>query len=244
MCHFVDRLDIAFACPGVSVASRLAELRNKSCSQLDDDDAAYLRTLLDECAPSYKSGKLKPHVRAEDKANLLERCYKDNFVYNVMYYFADVGFDAKSHDQRYTLVYITYRGYGYTTDTDKTFYQEQVDGQTMDNGIVRLVTVGFRDHNGVKNEMFNDYLIGDLKYFGLAVFLIALFSLMYLRSFVLVLGTFTNVALSFGLAYFLYYYVCQMVFFPFINLVASLLLIAIGADDVFVFHDTWLQVSK
>ena len=243
MCDFVDRLNIAFACPGVSVASRLAELRGKNCSQLDDDDAAYAWTLLDRCAPSYTSGKLKPPVRPEDRANLSESCFRADFVYNVMHYFADVGFDAKSHDLKYTIVYINYRDNRVTADTDKRFYQDHVEGKTMDNGIVRLVTVGFSDHYSVKNEMFNAYLIGDLKYFGLAVFLIALFSLMYLRSFVLVIGTFTNVLLSFGFAYFLYYYVCQMVFFPFINLVASLLLIAIGADDVFVFHDAWLQVK-
>ena len=251
MCDFVDELilpNIPTACPGVSVASRLAELRGKTCSQLNDDDVSYARNLLDKCAHFYKSDKLKLNASATQaqRAIVPDSCYQANFVYNVMHYFADVGFYDKSHDLKYTIVYIHHakgRRAVYQS-VDRTFYEDHLESQqTVDNGIVQLVTVGFQTHDFIKYVLFEKYLFHDLIYFGLAGLLIALFTLIYLLSFTLVIGMLINIFLSFGFAYFLYYYVGQMAFFPFINLLALLVLIAIGADDVFVFYDTWLRVK-
>ena len=250
ICDFVDKLilpNIPVACPAVSVASRLAELRNKTCSQINAGDVSFARDLLDVCVPFYKSGKLKPNMTSEeaDSIGVPTRCRRTDFVYDVMYYFADVGFYDKSNDLLYTMVYIHYM-HRYGVDNykvDETFYKDHVHWKTLDNNIVQLVTVGFQHHDHIKYTLFEGYLISDLTYFGLAFLLIAIFTLVYLLSFVLVIGTFVNIFLSFGLAYFCYYYVCQMVFYPFINLLALLLLIAVAADDVFVFYDTWQQVK-
>ena len=251
ICDFVDELilpHIPTACPGVSIASRLAELRGKTCSQLNDNDVSYARNLLDKCVSFYKSDKLKRNASATraQKAVVPGSCYEADFVYNVMHYFADVGFYDKLHDLKYTIVYIHYAKSSravYQT-VDRTFYEDHIESQqTIDNGIVRLVTVGFQRHDFIKYVLFEKYLFHDLIYFVLAGLLIALFTLIYLLSFVLVIGTLVNIFLSFGFAYFLYHYVGQMVFFPFINLLALLILIAIGADDVFVFYDTWLRMK-
>ena len=251
ICDLVDELilpHIVTACPGVSIASRLAELRGKTCSQLNDDDVSYAKNLLDKCAHFYKSDKLKRNATTtqEEKVLLPDSCFKADFVYNVMHYFADVGFYDKSHDLKHTIVYIHHaKGSRPVYQTvDRTFYEEYIESQqTIDNGIVRLVAVGFRRHNVIKDILFEKYLIRDLTYFGLAGLLIALFTLIYLLSFALAIGTLVNIPLSCGFAYFLYYCVCQMPFFPCINLLALLVLISVGADDVFVFYDTWLRMK-
>ena len=251
ICDLVDELilpNIANACPGVSIASRLAELRGKTCSQLNDDDVSYAKNLLDTCAPFYKRGKLKRNVTATQahRAVVPGSCYEADFVYNVMHYFADVGFyDDKSHDLKYTIVYIHYvNGNRDVFDkVDRNFYDEHVGGKIVDNGFVRLVTVGFQRHEFMKFTLFERYLIRDLTYFGLAGLLIALFTLIYLLSFALAIGMLVNIPLSCGFAYYLYYCVYQMPFFPCINLLALLVLISVGVDDVFVFYDTWLRVK-
>ena len=223
-----------------SLAENLAELRNKTCSQLDDNDVSYAKQLLHECVSYYKNDTLKSTSRRPESAydeGTPRQCYKANFVYNVMHYFADVDFYRTTHDVMHTAVYLSFWSSGYP------FYRDHIQSEEFDNGIVRLVAIGFPHHIQVKIQAFENKLIHDLRYFVLAVAFIGTFTLIYLLSFVLVVIIFVNIVLSFGLAYFLYYYMCQMVFFPFINLIALLLLIAIGADDVFVFYDTWLQVK-
>ena len=248
MCDFVDKLVlplIPVACPAVSVATYVAQLRNTTCSQINADDVSFARDLLDLCQPFFASGKLHramaPYVA--QRAGVPERCYQTDFVYDVMYYFADIGFYDTSHDLLYTMVYLHYTTVNRADNTavDNKFYEVSKD---LSNNIVELVTVGFYNHAALKYTVFESYLISDLSYFGLAIVLIALFALIYLLSFGMVVGTFVNILLSFGFAYFLYFYLCQMVFYPFINLLALLLLIAIGADDVFVYYDAWQHVKS
>ena len=248
MCDFVDKLvlpKIPVACPPVSVATYVAQLRNTTCSQINADDVSFARDLLDLCQPFFASGKLQ-RAMAPDVAQIAgvpESCYQTDFVYDVMYYFADIGFYDTSHDLLYTVVYLHYTTINYKNNmyVDEMFYEDSND---LNNGIVELVTVGFNDHSELKYNLFETYLIRDLTYFGVAVVLIALITLIYLLSFGMVIGTFVNILLSFGFAYFLYYYVCQMAFYPFINLIALLLLIAIGADDVFVYYDAWQHIKS
>ena len=248
MCDFVDKLVlplIPVACPPVSVATYIAQLRNTTCSQINADDVSFARDLLDLCQPFFASGTLQkamaPYVA--QRAGVPERCYKTDFVYDVMYYFADIGFYDTSNDLLYTMVYLHYTTVNYQDNmyVDEMFYEDSND---LNDDIVELVTVGFYEHSELKYNLFETYLIRDLTYFGVAVVLIALSTLIYLLSFGMVIGTFVNILLSFGFAYFLYFYVCQMVFYPFINLIALLLLIAIGADDVFVYYDAWQHVKS
>ena len=222
----------------LSIAENLANLRNKPCSQLDDNDVSYAKRLLHECVSYYRNGTLKSRraTRSAYAEGTPRKCYEANFVYNVMHHFADVDFYLTTNDLMHTAVYISFVSSGYP------FYRDHIQSKEFDNDIVRLVAIGFPFHLYIKIQAFEKQLISDLKYFGLAVAFIGAFTLIYLLSFVLVVIIFVNIVLSFSLALFLYYYMCQMVFFPFINLMALLLLIAVGADDVFVFYDTWLQV--
>ena len=252
ICHFVEQLispmfpyqqrpnTMSIELTSTSIAENLAELRKKTCSQLDDNDVSYAKQLLEECVSYYKNGTLKStseHPESAYAVGTPRQCYEANFVYNVMHYFADVDFYNTTHDLMHTAVYMSFLPSGYP------FYRDHIQAKILDNGIVRLEAIGFPYHLSVKIQAFQNKLIGDLKYFGVAIVFIGVFTLIYLLSFVLVVVIFVNIALSFGLALFLYYYMCQMVFFPFINLIALLLLIAVSADDVFIFYDTWLQVT-
>ncbi|ELT92141.1 hypothetical protein CAPTEDRAFT_215001 [Capitella teleta] len=97
---------------------------------------------------------------------------------------------------------------------------------------------------GVDDEIFRGYLISDLMFFGVAMLTIVVIMLLYTRSMSLVLATFLGILFSFIMAYFVYHYILQMRFFPFLNILALLVLIAVGADDVFVFHDAWQSAKQ
>ncbi len=80
-------------------------------------------------------------------------------------------------------------------------------------------------------------------YFIVAMLLVFFIAGLYTRSVLIVLFTLFNVLFSFGFAYFLYYVVFRIPHMPFMALLAILLLIAIGADDVFIFTDTFEQMK-
>ena len=82
-----------------------------------------------------------------------------------------------------------------------------------------------------------------MAWFGLAMGLVILLMLLYLQRIDLVLCTLLSIGSGFLLAYVLYYLILDTPFFPFINILGLLVLIAIGADDVFVFFDMFEQVS-
>ena len=92
-------------------------------------------------------------------------------------------------------------------------------------------------------ELFASYLLQDMVYFIIAMLLIFVIAGLYTKSVMLVIFTLFNVIFSFGLAYFMYYIVFQIPHMPFMALLTILLLIAIGADDVFIFADTFEQMK-
>ena len=91
--------------------------------------------------------------------------------------------------------------------------------------------------------IFSAFLMRDMVYFVIAMVLILIIMGMYLRSALITLFTLLDVVFSFGLAYFLYFLVFQIPHMPFMGFLAILLLIAIGADDVFIFYDTFDQMK-
>mmetsp|Transcript_3888 Transcript_3888/g.8675 ORF Transcript_3888/g.8675 Transcript_3888/m.8675 type:complete len:1195 (+) Transcript_3888:233-3817(+) len=56
--------------------------------------------------------------------------------------------------------------------------------------------------------------------------------------FLTLMGLF-QIILSFPLAYFVYYFIAGLVFFPFLNFIGIFVVFALGADDVFVAVDKW-----
>ncbi|ELT93392.1 hypothetical protein CAPTEDRAFT_42552, partial [Capitella teleta] len=73
---------------------------------------------------------------------------------------------------------------------------------------------------------------------------IVVIMVLYLRSLMLTLATLINVGASFIFAYTIYQALPQTNFFSFLNLTAGLVLIAVGADDVFIFHDAWQHAKN
>ena len=85
--------------------------------------------------------------------------------------------------------------------------------------------------------------MSEMKYFLLAMFLIVLVMGLYLRSALITVFTFLDVIFSFALAYFMYFVVFQIPHMPFMAFLTILLLIAIAADNVFVFCDTFERIK-
>lgn len=94
-----------------------------------------------------------------------------------------------------------------------------------------------------KYDEFNRQLILDAVFPGIGLVMVALILLMYTHSVVVMALTIFSVITSIIVAYFIYHQIFRLTFFPFLNILAFVFLVGIGADDAFVFNDVWLQAK-
>jgi hypothetical protein len=92
---------------------------------------------------------------------------------------------------------------------------------------------------GLKNALFDECLLMD----GWLVALGGLFVLacmwMYTMSFFVTFMTVMAIIFSLGIAYFIYSFIFNLTFFPFMNLLTVIVVVGIGSDDAFIFLKIW-----
>jgi predicted RND superfamily exporter protein len=92
---------------------------------------------------------------------------------------------------------------------------------------------------GVRQDAAMRFISQDMILVALAISLICLTTLLYLRSISIAMIVNLGVALSVGVAFFAYRIVYNIELFPFINMMAAFLLIGIACDNVYVLFDAW-----
>ena len=230
-------------CYGPSVAFYVGVLSNKDCMYLNDEDVRKSLDLLKSCSKYYYNGTLKLGCSSNPLAckTVPPRCYKNNgnAVYNIMHYLTDFEFlkEDKVDNEflKYAMVF-PYVPYEKVIE----FYRAKIEDEKLDNGIVKISGVDISR----RFTLFNQYLTFGMTYFGVAMMLILLVMCCYLHSFSITMATILDVIFSFLLTYFIYHIVLKFEYFPFMNILTALLLIAVGADDVFIFFDTWQQMKN
>ena len=235
-------------CPGISLGYYLGIRLMKSCSDITEDDVDNGRELMYHCAPYYVSGALNEdschcHGDGENDPCCDVPADCDSGIFNIFYYLTDRDFARDLADSdpdadvfpRYSILVAT----GVYYDRILDMYMDSLDSvASEDFETVKIVGIDIGDN---KFDLFNEYLFEDIVYFALAIALILVIMCLYLKSLAITVATIFNVLFSFILAYFLYYVVCRFEYFPFLNVLSGLILIAIGADDVFIFVDVWQQ---
>nr|CAD7573470.1 unnamed protein product [Timema californicum] len=101
----------------------------------------------------------------------------------------------------------------------------------------------FKKYLGLKITLFNEYLIEDTWLIGAGGMFILLSMWLYTSSLFVTLMTVIAIIFSLGISYFMYTLLFELNFFPFMNLLASIVAVGIGADDAFIFCKVW-QCAK
>lgn len=107
----------------------------------------------------------------------------------------------------------------------------------LSNDIVKVVAFDLGED--FKNELFNDLLLADHWLIALGFVFVMTCMWIYTSSIFITIMTIIAVIFSLGLAYFVYAFILQISFFPFMNLLAIVVIIGIGADDAFIFVKIW-----
>ncbi len=231
-------------CRQLSLPFYIAVLMGKeTCYDITNEDILKFGRLLLECWPSFRD-QCTSKSPTQDSGNATD-CEKFSAVNNVLCYLVDLGFVSNNSailgNLTYTSLLLSQYAVSVNDDDVETYFKSFLQKAGASYGPVKLT--GFYYNRNVKYNLFNDYFMDDIWLFGLAMGIILAIMFFYLFSLTLMIATLLNVVFSFVTAFCLYHLIFGIDFFPFINVLAGLILIAIGADDVFIFHDTWSQIK-
>ncbi|XP_076320735.1 RND transporter family member dispatched [Tachypleus tridentatus] len=223
-------------CRSWSLANYVALLSNRSsCHDIRETDIASVFELLKSCARYYHQLKLSHDCTAGLCREVPQRCFHFNAVYNIFHYLTDIYFlspenlHLNTSQLTYTSIFLPI-----AQSTAAMDYFKDLEEEKLSDGITEVVAMEL----GLKQTLFNECLLHDTV-IGLAAGVIFLFIWMYTTSFFVTLMTIVSIALSLGVAYFFYTTVYQVEFFPFMNLLALLIAIGIGADDSLIYCKIW-----
>lgn len=110
------------------------------------------------------------------------------------------------------------------------------NGDLTDNGL-RITALCYV----VYNAYFNVLLSEGFLYFAFAIIVVLAYMTFHLQSFFLAFSALLEILMSFPLAYFFYRLVFQVLHYDTLSSLIIFVLLGVGADDVFVFTDAWLQ---
>uniref|UniRef100_A0A182Q1X4 SSD domain-containing protein n=1 Tax=Anopheles farauti TaxID=69004 RepID=A0A182Q1X4_9DIPT len=220
-------------CRPWSIVNYVTFLSNKSsCFELNEEDVAMVKTLLFDCFPYYHNMKLSNDcIRSSCIAP--SECKQHNAVYNILHYLANVDFVRQNESAEFlnaTMIFLPIARSIKTMD----FYHS-LSQANLANDLVSVVAMDM----GLKNALFDECLLRDGWLIGLGGIFVVICMWLYTGSLFVTLMTVVAVAFSLGIAYFIYSFIFELTFFPFMNLLAVIVVVGIGADDAFIFLKIW-----
>lgn len=227
-------------CRSWSLPNYVALLCNlSSCHEISEESVTYVTEFLKSCAIYYYNVKLNHECTSNPVLcrDAPKQCRQFNAVYNIMHYFTDINFFTKNSDFNktskltYTMVFLPIVQRSTTLN-----YYMSLEKTSLSDGVTEVVAMKL----GSKQPLFDDYLLHDTIYVGLAAAATFLLLWMYSASFFVTLMTFMAIVFSLSIAYFIYTIVYQISFFPFMNVLSAVIAIGIGADDACIYCKVWL----
>ncbi|XP_076224965.1 protein dispatched [Nomia melanderi] len=229
-------------CRSWSPANYVALLSNRSsCLGVTESDLTRVETLLRKCVYFYQNLQLTSNC-AEDlncQKHVPSECYLHNAAYHLLHYLLDTDFipdhkhDSKTKSNltlKYAMIFLPIAASSATLD----FYRE------LNNGGLSYGKFCVKGMQlGLKTTLFDRLLVSDsvLLLTGFAFVTICIWA--YTGSLFLTATTIIAVIFSLGISYALYTLVLHIKFFPFMNLLAIVVAVGIGADDAFIYCKIW-----
>jgi len=231
-------------CRSWSAGNYIALLANRSsCRAVSDGDVGDVLEMMKRCSAIFYADMSIPVACWDADAPASRHCdsvphycrSRDASIYHLLYHILDVSFLRDSSVLKYSVSYLPIaRGVG----ARKLYDAMELSGPVND-GLTSVVAMDF----GVKQDLFDQYVVSDLMWFCLALASVTIAVCLYTRSVFITLSAFTFIFFAVVVAYFMYGVVLRITFFPFMNLLAVVVLVAIGVDGVFVYLSVWHQAK-
>uniref|UniRef100_A0A8C9FA68 Dispatched RND transporter family member 2 n=1 Tax=Pavo cristatus TaxID=9049 RepID=A0A8C9FA68_PAVCR len=251
--HFRDlcqRTEANECCPSWSLGNYIAVLYNRSsCLEITQGDISHTLALLRACAPDYHKGILTPSCIGPETmrqkhpqcAKVPEKCTRFSAIYQLLHFLVDRDFlspqtiEYQVPSLKYSLLFLPTR----KGASMMGIYLDNLESWDLFDNYTSITGMDL----GLKQKLFQHYLLLDTKYPVLAILAIFLSISFYLRSVFITLMVLLTVVSSLMISYFLYKVAFRFTYFPFVNLTAVIILSSICANHTFVFFDLW-NLSK
>ncbi|NXN08143.1 DISP2 protein, partial [Indicator maculatus] len=251
--HFRDlcqRTEANECCPSWSLGNYIAVLYNRSsCLEITQGDISHALALLRACAPDYHKGILTPSCTGPEPvrqkhsqcAQVPEKCTHFHAIYQLLHFLVDRDFlspqtmEYQVPSLKYSLLFLPIR----KGASMMGIYLDNLESWDLFDNYTSITGMDL----GLKQKLFQHYLLLDTKYPVLAILAIFLGISIYLRSVFITLMVLLAFVSSLTISYFLYKVAFRFTYFPFINLTAVIILSSICANHTFVFFDLW-NLSK
>ncbi|XP_068109499.1 protein dispatched homolog 2 [Hyperolius riggenbachi] len=245
-----ERNDNKECCPSWSLGNYISVLYNRSsCMEITQSDISHTLVLLRSCAPDYHRGALTPACigsRSEREkhsqcAKVPEKCTRSSAVYQLLHFLVDRDFlspqttDYQVPSLKYSLLFLPVK----KGPEMMNIYVENLESWELVDNYTAITGMDL----GLKQRLFHHYLVLDTVYPVLGILAIFVTMSFYLHSFFITFMVLMSVIGSLTISFFIYKLVFRMTFFPFVNLIAVIILSSICANHTFVFFDLW-NLSK
>ncbi|EEB17830.1 conserved hypothetical protein [Pediculus humanus corporis] len=234
-------------CNPWSLPNYIALLYNHtSCFNITEKSVGKTKALLYECSKYYNNLQLSSDCHDKTLCRgVPKKCKKFNAVYNILYYLTDVDFLPSNYSKikkenvflNYTMIFLPI-----ARSSAILPYYYNLSSSILKHDSVFVSAMDL----GLKNTLFNDCLVRDafLTVAGGGFMILCIWT--YTNSIVITISTLLAVFMSLITSYFIYTFIFNIKFFPFMNLLAIIVAIGIGADDAFIFHKIWncLKMDK
>ncbi|KAH1171621.1 protein dispatched homolog 2 [Mauremys mutica] len=237
-------------CPSWSLGNYIAVLHNRSsCLEITQADVSHTLALLRSCAPDYHKGILIPSCigprtgreKHSQCAKVPEKCTRFSGIYQLLHFLVDRDFlslqtmEYQVPSLKYSLLFLpTKKG-----ASMMEIYLDNLESWDLFDNYTLITGMDL----GLKQKLFQHYLLLDTMYPVLAILAIFLSMTFYLRSIFITSMVLMIVVSSLMISFFLYKVAFRFTYFPFVNLTAVVILSSICANHTFVFFDLW-SLSK
>lgn len=230
-------------CKSWTLPNLIARAVNKSdCMLLESTDVIVVQELLDACVVDFQRKRLHPYCFQEPKScsDVPAKCFtNDNLVHDLLYYVLESQFvDGYSH--RHSSHFLKRSNIFLPVAKSSQllpFFHELHPIFSEKNDWITIASLDI----GLKDTMFERLLVEDTRYLIVAFVCVVGILWLYSRSFLVVLLTSMNLVSSLGGAFLIYKWIYGISFFPFMNLMTTIILIAVGTDSTFILISIWYK---
>lgn len=227
-------------CQSWTLPNLILKASNKThCNELTTTHIDVVKELIDTCFRDYSSGKLTQECASNPRTcpGVPEKCYANgDLVFNLLNFILDANFVVKqkpfSTQLKHANMFIPLAK---STELMPFFHEIETLLNSMDDSLVKIGAYDL----GLKDVLFEKLLVEDTKLLGLAFISVNLIFLLYTSSLLATFITSLNLLATLGGSLFIYRFIFGIKFFPFMNLMSVIILIAVGGDSVFIFYRSW-----
>ncbi|XP_013381836.1 protein dispatched homolog 1 isoform X1 [Lingula anatina] len=230
-------------CFSWTLGNYIALLSEKpSCYDVTQDDIIAVLSTLQRCAGFFKNATLTSDCASRQELHcqdLPPECTANNAVYQLFHFILDRDFSTailQNQSEIPTLKYVmTFLPVARGPNLMQLYKKMERSETSM--GDVEVFAIDF----GIKYAMFDNYLVTDTLYLGLASLVIFLVLWLYTSSIFITFMTLITIIITLLISYFIYTIVFDIQFFPFMNLLTVVILLGIGADDLLIYSKIWIM---